>query len=281
VTSPRAGRGAGIPLFLDGSAGRLFAIHHAPETGKESRRGILYLPPFAEEMNRSRRMVALQAQALAHCGHGVLLLDPYGTGDSEGEFGQAQLANWLADIELAHDWLIGVGYSTVDLWGLRFGALLGAAAIEHSTHRFTRSVFWQPVTNGRQMMTQFLRIALASSWVGDRGRMSSESLRGQLSKGCSVDVGGYELSPELVTAIEGMSLSASTPANLEALYWFEVGPDSSDQLLPSSRNIVDAWCGAGCNLIVRKLVGPQFWSTSEITVAPDLLDATSTAFTPL
>ena len=76
------GRCAGIPVFIDSAAGRVFAIYHRPAEGGSNGPAMLYLPPFAEEMNRSRRMAALQARALAAAGYGVLLLDPYGTGDS-------------------------------------------------------------------------------------------------------------------------------------------------------------------------------------------------------
>ena len=57
------------PLFLDGGAGRLFAVHVRPEAA--ARETLIYVPPFAVEMNRSRRMAALQARALAARGIGV------------------------------------------------------------------------------------------------------------------------------------------------------------------------------------------------------------------
>jgi len=246
--------------------------------GKESRRAVLYLPPFAEEMNRSRRMIALQARALADRGHGVLLPDLYGTGDSEGEFREARLATWLSDVDLASNWLIHAGYSHVELWGLRFGALLAAAAIERSPQRFRRLLLWQPVINGRHMMTQFMRIALTSSWGSNEPKMSPETIRANLLNGSQVEVGGYELSPELVTAVETMSLSPSVSANLQSLYWFELGPDPSDELMPSSRNTIDSWRGMGCDVVSRKLLGPQFWTTAETTIAPNLLNATTSAF---
>src|SRR3546814_18536068 len=55
-------------LFIDGPAGRLFAIHHAAAPHCRQGLGLVHLPPFAEEMNRSRRMAALQARALAALG---------------------------------------------------------------------------------------------------------------------------------------------------------------------------------------------------------------------
>ena len=43
---------------------------------------ILYVHPFAEEMNKSRRMAALQAHGLAQAGYAVLQVDLRGCGES-------------------------------------------------------------------------------------------------------------------------------------------------------------------------------------------------------
>ncbi len=69
------------------------------------RGALLYLPPFAEEANRSRRMAVLQARRLAARGWPVLLLDPFGTGDSAGAFHEARWELWLADAARAAAWL--------------------------------------------------------------------------------------------------------------------------------------------------------------------------------
>ena len=53
------------PIFIDSPSGRLFGVYCAPGASTRRRGAVLYVPPFAEEMNRSRRMVALQARAFA------------------------------------------------------------------------------------------------------------------------------------------------------------------------------------------------------------------------
>jgi len=77
------------PRFLDGLRGRLFVVRRAPAADD---RGIdvVIAPPFAEEMNRSRRMMVLLAIALAERGFGCLAVDPFGTGDSDGDFADAR-----------------------------------------------------------------------------------------------------------------------------------------------------------------------------------------------
>ena len=62
-------------FFLPADGGQRFCLFYPPE-GTQSRGRVLYLHPFAEELNSTRRIVAQQARALAQAGHGVLLVDP-------------------------------------------------------------------------------------------------------------------------------------------------------------------------------------------------------------
>ena len=64
------------PMFLAQGAAARFALYHAPQ--QPCRGALLYLHPFAEEMNKARRMAALQARRLAAEGWGVLQLDFHG-----------------------------------------------------------------------------------------------------------------------------------------------------------------------------------------------------------
>ena len=83
------------PMFLPGPSGRLHVVLHAPAEGAPSG-AVLFVPPFGDEMNRSRRMVAETARAMACIKLEVLLMDPFGTGDSEGDYGQATWSRWCA-----------------------------------------------------------------------------------------------------------------------------------------------------------------------------------------
>jgi exosortase A-associated hydrolase 2 len=274
------GENVETPLFLDSAAGRVFALYCAPKQKHERRPAIVYLPPFAEEMNRSRRMAALQARALAASGYGVMLLDPFGTGDSDGDFRDARVSLWLEDVAAAADWLERKGHDTIELWGLRFGALLAAAATARAPARFSNLLLWQPATDGRTLMTQFLRIGLAAS-LADRGeRLSTESLRGRLREGRSIEIAGYELMPELAAAIEDLKFSDFDMPASTRIRWFEVAPDTDEALTPASTKIVEHLREMGRSAVARKVMGPQFWLTAEITTAPALIEATKAALAP-
>jgi alpha/beta superfamily hydrolase len=69
-----------------------------------SRGTLVFAHPFAEEMNKSRRMVALAAGAFAACGWSTLQIDFTGCGDSGGDFEDASWAAWTADLHDAWCW---------------------------------------------------------------------------------------------------------------------------------------------------------------------------------
>ena len=83
--------------------GRRFCLFHAPQG--TPRGWIVHLHPFAEEMNKSRRMAALQSRVFAAAGYGVLRIDLLGCGDSAGDFGDATWQGWVDDLVAACGWV--------------------------------------------------------------------------------------------------------------------------------------------------------------------------------
>jgi exosortase A-associated hydrolase 2 len=263
------------PFYLSGPAGPLFAIYHLPNPDADRGDGLVYVPPFAEEMNRCRRMAALQARALAASGVGVLLLDLHGTGDSGGDFRDARWCTWLRDVETGADWLQRQGRSRVGAWGLRLGALL-AAELASRGGRFDRLLLWQPVVSGEAMMTQFLRVRIAAA-LGDAGtRETTKLLREKLRSGDSIEVAGYELHAELWAAIDTARLDRLPPTTT-AVDWVELVPEQGRSTAGSER-VTKKWREAGVQLSASTVVGQPFWSLQETTVVPELIAATSALF---
>ncbi len=259
-------------FFLAGSRGALFAVYHPPAAGMASRGGVLYAPPFAEELNKSRRMIAQQARRLATAGFGVLIPDLYGTGDSAGDFSNARWEIWREDLARCAVWLRQRGHEPLILWGLRLGGLLATGLIGEVAA--TRLLLWQPVLSGQRFLHQFLRLRLTA----DRLKGGSETLgrlQEALAAGQSLDVAGYELHPELAAALDQVRLTLPLPG--VQVDWFELTRAAEDSLVPVSRRIVDEWRSAGVAVHARTVVGEFFWATQEIAEAPALLDATQTA----
>jgi exosortase A-associated hydrolase 2 len=260
------------PFFLPVGQESIFCLLLAPVLGKP-RAAVLYLPPFAEEMHKSRRMAALQARQLAQAGYAVLQIDLPGCGDSTGDFEAARWEGWLASAKAAHDWLKDKTGAPVVLWGLRLGALL-AAELSAQIPGLAGLVLWQPVANGETFLSQFLRIRVASDMLAEQKTGVAE-LRGRLAANQAVEVGGYMLAPALASSIDKLRLAQFA---VEApVHWLEVSLLPDGQPSPASAKILDAWAESGAKVSVRVVEGEPFWATQEITECPALLVETGKA----
>lgn len=262
------------PSFLSGHQGPLFSLWVLPQ--EESRdTGVLMVPPFAEEMNRSRRMLSLQARMLAEAGFPTLMIDLFGTGDSAGEFADARVETWLQDLSMGFSALMDEGCTRVALVAVRFGALLASRLTAVVNEPISGFIFWQPVHVGRTFMTQFLRLRLASDLATGSDGLTAKQLQQELLQGHSVEVGGYELSPRLYADVQAMSLleDMSDPARVP-ITLMEVGKKRADKLSPMASTLRDRWVARGVQVTALKVAGDPFWQTPEITLAPALFAPT-------
>lgn len=260
-------------FFLPVGSGQRFAIFH-PAQGGTTRGLVAYVHPFAEEMNKSRRMAALQAKALAAQGYAVLQLDLLGCGDSSGDFGDASWQAWVDDVMLACQWLRRQGDAPLWLWGLRAGCLLAAQAATQLDER-CNFLFWAPTPAGKPLLQQFLRLKAAGDLASGNAKAVMDGLRAQLAAGTPVDIAGYRLSAALASGLEQATLAA--PAAAGRLEWLDLSTQADASLSPATAKPLQAWQAAGFAVRSRVVMGPAFWQTSEIEEAPALLTATLAA----
>jgi exosortase A-associated hydrolase 2 len=258
---------------VPGQGARLCLYHAAAGPCHDA---LVYLHPFAEEMNRSRRMAALQARALAAQGVAVLQIDLLGCGDSSGDFADARWEAWRLDAVLATHWLRERTGIAPGLWGLRLGALLAldcARAADAS-----RLVLWQPVHSGAQYLTQFLRLQLAADMLDQQqaARNTTAALRTALRDGAPLEVAGYTLAPAMADALE--TLDARPLAPPCPAHWFELAAEAGRALSPAAGAIVQGWREQGVAVQAQVVAGPPFWGTAEIATSAGLLAATSAIF---
>ena len=102
---------------------------------------ILILPAFAEEMNKTRHSMTLLAIEAARAGYGVLMIDVFGTGDSQGDFADANWENWLDDVNKAYEWIVDKGASSIIVLGIRLGCLLSLTSAKYLADVSEKSAF--------------------------------------------------------------------------------------------------------------------------------------------
>lgn len=260
--------------FIETSRGRLFGVLHGA-SGHHVKVGVVFVPAFAEEMNKSRRMVALAARRLADAGAVVLVLDLSGTGDSSGDFGDASWVGWVEDVRAAATWLADRVAVPVWLWGHRAGCLLACEAAAAMTAPM-RLLFWQPPPSGKPLLQQFLRLKAMADLSDGRVKGQMSAIKAQLASGESVDVAGYRLSPALAAGLDAAQLRPPPGAALGL--FFEVSGSTGDELSPAMGLAMSAWADAGVPIKAQVVQGPQFWQTTEIEEVPELLKVTEQQF---
>ena len=253
--------------FIESGARRIFVIARRPLTSSGG--AVLVAAPFAEEMNKSRRMLSEVARGLAAHGIATVLPDLTGTGDSDGDFADADWEQWCADLLAAARWSAGEGWPVTALLGVRSGCILGAQAVRQLPQPLARTVFWQPLTDGERYLTQFLRLRVAASMMGG-GADSAAGLRARLAGGEALEVAGYLLTPRLAAQLAALRLADVVGPGVGRLHWMEVvrSADGSGADLPHA---------AGVGVIAHRVVGEPFWSSTEIVTVPELISKTLTA----
>ena len=256
------------PFYIEGSSGKLFTIYHRAQCA--SRGTVLYAPPFAEEMNRSRLVVACQARQFAEAGFDVLLVDYYGTGDSEGEFWDANLDIWIRDFSICLDWLIAKGATNVYIWGLRFGCLLAAIAVSDRQQNISGWIFWEPVTDGEEIVKDLLRMERISQILAAGNRNSLEE--GDTgSKKDIKEIAGYQISIQFLEQLKLIKYDNFAPNNLTVYYVHAKSEIAKSKDRP--REGRDGIVKIGLNCV--NVTDNRFWLTPEIMVANHLLELTT------
>jgi exosortase A-associated hydrolase 2 len=260
--------------FLSHQGRKLFYLLLEP-TDSLVRGSILYLPPFAEEMHKSRQIVSSSARELAAAGYRVMLLDLTGCGDSGGDFADASWQLWMQDALFAIRSLAEFGNEPLSLWGLRLGALL-ACELAQGRADIARLVLWQPVLNGEQQVDQFLRMKTAAAVLNDAITFDRKSLWNELRAGRSLSIAGYELSATLALELARTRLNDLLPEC--PVHWLEIGSATTGKHSPASENVIAHWREHGMEVGTAFVQGEPFWRTVDAPGNPQLQLSTMQLF---
>jgi exosortase A-associated hydrolase 2 len=263
------------PAFIGPEGERLFCLLRRP--AGPARGCVLIVPAFAEEMNKSRRMIALTAHALAQRGIASVMPDLFGTGDSDGSFADASWERWRADVIRARDWCAQQGLRVTGMLANRLGCALGVAAMRDCAAALETTVFWQPVLDGARTIDQFLRLRVAATLMSADARESVKDLRTRLRSGSVVEVAGYPLGGVLAASIDEVKLDMSGFA-AGRLHWMEVVRSADAELPAPSVRAMNEWRAAGQQVVCESLVGEPYWTSTEIVTLPELVQRTAAAF---
>ena len=274
-------RSSTMPFFLKAEPGERFCLYHAPASNRECRGALIYVHPFGDEMNKSRRMAAMQARAFAEKGFGVLQIDLFGCGDSGGEFGDARWDIWKRDLAAAWSWLGDRVAAPISLWGLRLGALLALDFAKSSDNVIHKIILWQPVITGESFLTRFLRLRLANQiLLGDASAKKdtgTNAMRNSLRAGNPLEVAGYELSPEMAATIDILQATELFVTGCP-VHWFEIVAEPGRSMTVAGTKVITAWKQHAVDLHLHLVSCLPFWATQEISECPELVLATADVF---
>lgn len=263
-------------FFLNGSKGRLFGVYHPPDPNIGDRGDFIFIPPFGEELNRSRHMITAMSRALNRAGYGVLVFDLYGTGDSEGRFCDAGWEIWKSDILTAHQWLTDQGRNNISFWAMRTGALLATDLVCENPDLVKNILFWAAVTSGKTFTTQLLRIKLAAYMASgqDNVPQSTKEMVAQLEKGTPIEIGGYDFMPDMAQRLSALQLEKmSLPAGLD-IDWLDVGLVAEPKLSAGANKVIRQWEENGTTVRAKIIQDVAFWSLQGPEWAEKLIEQT-------
>jgi exosortase A-associated hydrolase 2 len=262
-----------LPRFRGEQGAKFFTLQYS--CGPSPKAHIIFLPPFGEEMNRCRSLVATQARNFANAGYSCTLIDFYGTGDSQGQLCDSSLQIWRENIRLTVEELKRECSAPLILWGLRLGGLIAMDFAKVSSIRPRDILLWQPVSAANVYITQVLRQRVASLMVRDLPPETTKDIRQKLEEGQNVEVSGYTIGRSLVRDIESIDLAAMTDLCTGKIYWLEHVVESGKEIGVASRKAVEQLSKQGNRVEVHTFSDPPIWLIHERDFAPQLLAATS------
>jgi exosortase A-associated hydrolase 2 len=176
---------------------RLFGILEAPPQG--ARAGLVFCPPFGDEMLTTYARLARWSKQLANSGIAVLRFHPYGTGESGGSFADFHVEGALQDTATAIRYLRHqIGAKPLGLFGVRFGGFLAAQTAIRVSADFL--LLWSPVVKLRPYLRELLRTRLTAEAIhlqATQVTFTTQNMVDDFEAGRSVDILGYEFSPAL------------------------------------------------------------------------------------
>ena len=263
----------------------IFLAHYLPvkrASDQADTQAVILVPPFAEELSRSKRMYVLCARLLANSGFHVICFDYSGTGDSSGEWGEFDYVDWVNDLKTVYQYANNYA-AHVNFIALRFGALILADAIIQERLNTNRCIFWDPVEKGEQLTRQLVRMKIAATMADAAKKISSQEVKQSMQDEGFLESGGYHISSTMFDEISSKQIAPSVVPLLDQahLHWMALGrhKEQTDIWLANSiaRHELEE-ASVGIKLTMHAVNDVKFWMQQEVTLAPKLLQRTHEIF---
>lgn len=261
--------------FWQGCLGNNFILaeHGSLDTPPHLTNGaVVVLPPFAEEMNKSRHLLSCVMRQLAATGYSCFMLDNYGTGDSEGDVDIATTAIWRDDLQRLLRQLHTEGFKQVSFIAVRFGTIQLFDLLNYGSLPLpvAQLVLWQPVFDVNKFWQQFVRIKVAEAMTAGK-KISQKDTEQQLKNGETVEIAGYPISPAFYHSLQQLNSSLPRCLNQSNLSWFETSQlDSMAQPVRQQLQLLQQ------HLTVNfvQIKAEPYWQSTELASAGELIKLT-------
>ena len=183
--------------------GTLYVPDEAPAEGL-----VLFFPPLAEERKSACRLLVRMARLCASSGFAAFRWDMSGTGQSPGIHRSATLGRWMAESAAALD--AALEAVSVDTW-IGLGARLGAnlAARLAAERNAAGLMLFEPILSGQDYVRDLQRRQLIKNAILGHDRAAQSGVgpdAAQCTAPGPLDLGGFEVSAELLTALAHVDL---------------------------------------------------------------------------
>ena len=249
----------------------------------------VFFPAFGDEMNQTRRMVKLAAEALAARGIECVVFDPHGTGDSSAGFEDTTVARWLADCRAIvarvqadsaeQGGPSGGGGPSARLPLLLIGCRLGVALAVETSRELPEPaavlIGWAPLLQGKQQLSGMLRADKVSRMQKSAVAPEPKAL---WAAGECAWLGGYPVSAVLAEQLEALDATAVPKTERTTLIDVRV-PVGDEPMTPTEplRKRGESWASQGVPTEVQAVPGAGFWNVADLVDVPELVEATVTA----
>ncbi len=188
-----------VPTFFGPPESPLFGVVHLP-VDNQIRGGVLICGSLAKEGMDSVPLHRTLADGLARRGFGVLRFDYLGLGDSAyAQVRDDAVANWVASVGHALDYLTLIGAESATAVGIRAGCLILDKYLAQS-HTVNRVVYLDPPGTGRRYLRE--HTALYRLSVGEDAPIPGEVtiMGGRLSDHAAAEFAALRMGADPVSA---------------------------------------------------------------------------------